>query len=63
MNLFREQAEQMIEALGYIEARRICIACRDMSAPGTATYAFHNAALKEVELICLDATPDEGWRT
>ena len=48
--MFLESAREMIRTHGYVEAKRICIQARDMNSAGTASYAFHNAVLKQINL-------------
>jgi hypothetical protein len=47
--IYQDYAEYLIKRYGVVEARRVCIADRDMNTMGTASYAFHNAVLKVME--------------
>lgn len=49
-NAYRESARHAIRLHGYREAQRLTLRWRDMSSPGTASFAFHNAVLKEINL-------------
>lgn len=49
-SLWLEAARAMIRAHGYSEAKRLCMQYRDMNATGTASYAFHNAVLRQINL-------------
>lgn len=49
-SIWREAARQAIRLHGYTEAKRLTLRLRDESASGTASYAFHNAILKEINL-------------
>jgi hypothetical protein len=46
---FFDDAVKMVQKHGYLEAVRLCTQWRDMSSPGTTSYALHNAVLRELD--------------
>lgn len=49
--VWMHSARELVQQLGYVDAKRKCLEWRDASSEGTATYAFHNAVLKHVRLL------------
>lgn len=50
-SIWAEQAAFMVRKHGYTEAKRLCAKYRDMNSWNTASYAFHNAVCKQIELF------------
>lgn len=49
--VWMHSARELVQQLGYVDAKRKCTQWRDASTEGTATHAFHNAVLKHVRLL------------
>jgi hypothetical protein len=47
--VYEQHAKHLIDTLGATEARRVTIQRRDQNSPGTFTYAFNQAVLKQLE--------------
>jgi hypothetical protein len=45
----REQARKLAQSRGLEEAIRLSKECRDMSSPGTMSFALHNRTVKFLE--------------
>ncbi len=50
-SIWRESAQEMVRKHGYAEALRLTTRNRDMNSEGTASFAFHNAVVKELRLM------------
>lgn len=50
-SVWREAAQKLLDTVGYHKARQQTIRARNENSPGTASFAFHNAVLKQLEAI------------
>jgi hypothetical protein len=49
--VYADHASLMLKMYGYAEAKRLITQDRDNNSPGTLTFAFYNATLKEIERL------------
>ena len=47
--VYEQHARHLIDSFGLLDARRMTIWSRNQNSPGTFSYGFHNAVLKEIE--------------